>query len=128
MTKLEKLQEATMLVLQGKLKLQESNEVNTYKITYNDGAIQRTRVPNETKTVKGTKQDLMNALDDMYVDCTTSEDDEIVSFEEWVECYEEDFDPSGSNMIISITENGKVIFENQYAKNLEDEYDDDNDD
>lgn len=99
--------------LKSKKELTEDKE-NRYQVIYNSGATQRRKMPNQTKTFTGTREDLMKFLDSIYVDCTLDDDDEVVSFEDWVKVYDDESDLGGSTAVIKITENGKTIYENDY--------------
>lgn len=99
--------------LKSKNELTEDKE-NRYQVIYNSGATQRRKMPNQTKTFTGTRQDLMNFLDSIFVDCTQDDDDEVISFEDWVKVYDDESDLGGSTAVIKITENGKTIYENNY--------------
>lgn len=87
---------------------------NVYEIKYNDGAIQRRQVEDKILEFEGDREDLMERLDDMYVDCTLDDLDTLIPFDKWEEIYLDLYDISGSNVIIYIKENGKYIFKNEY--------------
>ena len=112
-------------------KLNEDIKSNKYEIEWNAGAVERTPTPNETIEFEGTRKDLMQFLDDNYVDVDYDEDDNIISFEEWLDTYEDTYDPSGSTVVLSIKENGKEIYKNSdydYYQEEQEDYDDDDDD
>ena len=112
-------------------KLNEDIKSNKYEIEWNAGAVERTPTPNETVEFEGTRADLMKFLDDNYVDVDYDEDDNIISFEEWLDTYEDTYDPSGSTVVLSIKENGKEIYKNSdydYYQKEQEDYDDDDDD
>ena len=114
----EKLQEAMMKILQ-------ESATNKYEIELNSGAIERTRMPNETNIIEGYREDLMEYLNDSFVDCTLDDEDELVTFEQWVSEYEDNYDPSGSTVVLKITENGKEIFKNSDYDEYQSDYDED---
>lgn len=93
--------------------LEDEESSNQYVVEYNDGAVQRTQVENSTESFEGTREDLMEFLDDHYVECTMNDEDELVSFDEWLSVYEDEYDPSGSTVVLKITENGKEIYKNE---------------
>lgn len=108
-------------------KLNEDIKSNKYEIEWNAGAVERTPTPNETVEFEGTRADLMKFLDDNYVDVDYADNDNIISFEEWLNEYEEMYDPSGSTVVLSIKENGKEIYKNSdydYYQEEQDDYDD----
>lgn len=106
------------------LKKEKSNK---YEIEWNSGAVERTSTPNETVEFEGSREDLMQFLDDNYVDVDYDEDDNIISFEEWLDIYEDMYDPSGSTVVLSIKENGKEIYKNSdydYYQEEQEDYED----
>lgn len=108
-------------------KLNEDIKSNKYEIEWNAGAVERTPTPNETIEFEGTRKDLMQFLDDNYVDVDYNEDDNIISFEEWLDTYEDTYDPSGSTVVLSIKENGKEIYKNSdydYYQEEQEDYED----
>lgn len=109
----------------------KEEKFNKYEIEWNSGAVERTSTPNETVEFEGSREDLMQFLDDNYVDVDYDEDDNIISFEEWLDIYEDMYDPSGSTVVLSIKENGKEIYKNSdynYYQEEQEDYDDDDDD
>ena len=46
----------------------EEDQIHEYVITYNDGAIQRTQTKNKKVTIKGTRKDIMEWMENHYVD------------------------------------------------------------
>lgn len=101
---------------------------NRYEVTYDDGAVQRMRTPIQTDVVTGNRNDLMEFLDSIYVEVDSDDDDNLESFESWIKHYEDDFDPSGSTVVLSIKENGNEIYRNSdydyYMENNDDDSDD----
>lgn len=110
-------------------KLKDVNSIqtksNTYQIEYDEGAVQRQHTPIRTETVYGDKRDLMNFLNNLYVDGTENDNGRVKSFRTWVNEYEDYYDPSGSVVILRIQENGKDIYKNsdydEYIKEHEDD-------
>lgn len=108
-------------------KLNEDIKSNKYEIEWNAGAVERTPTPNETIEFEGTRKDLMQFLDDNYVDIDYDDNDNIISFEKWLDEYEEMYDPSGSTVVLSIKENGKEIYKNSdydYYQEEQEDYED----
>lgn len=108
-------------------KLNEDIKSNKYEIEWNAGAVERTSTPNETIEFEGTRKDLMQFLDDNYVDIDYDDNDNIISFEKWLDEYEEMYDPSGSTVVLSIKENGKEIYKNSdydYYQEEQEDYED----
>lgn len=108
-------------------KLNEDIKSNKYEIEWNAGAVERTPTPNKTIEFEGTRKDLMQFLDDNYVDIDYDDNDNIISFEKWLDEYEEMYDPSGSTVVLSIKENGKEIYKNSdydYYQEEQEDYED----
>lgn len=109
------------------IKKEEDIKSNKYEIEWNAGAVERTPTPNETIEFEGTRKDLMQFLDDNYVDIDYDDNDNIISFEKWLDEYEEMYDPSGSTVVLSIKENGKEIYKNSdydYYQEEQEDYED----
>lgn len=109
------------------IKKEEDIKSNKYEIEWNAGAVERTPTPNETIEFEGTRKDLMQFLDDNYVDIDCDDNDNIISFEKWLDEYEEMYDPSGSTVVLSIKENGKEIYKNSdydYYQEEQEDYED----
>lgn len=103
----------------------KSDEISTYTIELNKGAVMRGNTPNETETIEGTEKDLMQFLDDNFVDCTLDDEDELVSLNYWLENYENEYDPSGSTVVLSILKDGKEIYKNADYDGYFNEYEED---
>ena len=82
------------------------------KIRINKGAIERRYLEDEIIDFDGTLDELVEFLDDLYVDCCINDEDELRTFEEWANIYEDEADISGSTIVYEITDNkGNVIFQ-----------------
>ena len=82
------------------------------KIKINKGAIERRYIEDEIIDFDGTLDGLVEFLDGLYVDCCTNDEDELRTFEEWSNIYEDEADISGSTIVYEITDNeGNVIFQ-----------------
>ena len=85
-----------------------------WEIEYNNGAVQRCPMPNKTKIIEGTWEEVLEELDSMYVEIPGEYDDDdniICSLQQFIAEYEENADLSGSTVVLRITKNGKVVFE-----------------
>jgi hypothetical protein len=82
------------------------------KIRINKGAIERRYIEDEIIDFDGTLDELVEFLDGLYVDCCANDEDELRTFEEWSNIYEDEADISGSTIVYEITDNkGNVIFQ-----------------
>lgn len=82
------------------------------KIRINKGAIERRYVEDEIIDFNGTLDELVEFLDDLYVDCCINDEDELRTFEEWASIYEDEADISGSTVVYEIRDDeGNVIFQ-----------------
>lgn len=82
------------------------------KIRINKGAIERRYIEDEIIDFDGTLDELVEFLDGLYVDCCTNDEDELRTFEEWSNIYEDEADISGSTIVYEIKDNkGNVIFQ-----------------
>lgn len=90
-------------------------DVDTWKIEYNDGALQRCDQPNKTREVKGTWEDVLVELSDMLVDIPGEYDEEediyACSLEQFVSDYEDTADFSGSNVILQIKKDDQIVYQ-----------------
>lgn len=102
------------------------DEVHTWEVVYNRGAIERRRVPNDRETIEGTSDDLMEFLDGEYVEGCYNDDDEYATLDEWKK-NQEWADPSGSTIVLEIRCDGKLVFED-HSYDDEDYDDEDYDD
>ena len=82
------------------------------KIRINKGAIERRYIEDEIIDFDGTLDELVEFLDGLYVDCCINDEDELRTFEEWSNIYEDEADISGSTIVYEIKDNkGNVIFQ-----------------
>lgn len=82
------------------------------KIRINKGAIERRYIEDEIIDFDGTLDELVEFLDGLYVDCCINDEDELRTFEEWSNIYEDEADISGSTIVYEIRDNkGNVIFQ-----------------
>lgn len=91
-----------------------TEKIDVWEIEYNDGALQRREVPNESVTVKGTWMDVLNELDAMYVDIPGERDEDDMptcSLEQFISEYEGFADFGGSNVVLNIKNNGKIVYQ-----------------
>lgn len=106
----------------------EAESTYNWKIKYNNGAVQRCQQPNRTLTVQGTWKDVLEQLQDLYVDLPYEyydEDEDIYtcSLDEFVEDYADNADFSGSTVILTITRNNEVVFDlDDWDEDYDDEY------
>lgn len=85
-----------------------------WEIEYNEGATQRHPMPNDSTTVTGTWQDVVDAMDSLSVDLPGGSDEDDCpncSLEQFIDEYEDNADLGGSTAILKITKNGQVIYE-----------------
>lgn len=109
-----------------------NDTTDKWEIEYNNGAVQRCPMPNETKVVEGTWEDVLEELESMYVDIPGEYDDDdnpMCSLEQFVNEYEDNADLSGSTVLLRVTKNGEVVFEisdyEDWKNSDEDDWDDD---
>ena len=92
-----------------------NESTDTWEIEYNDGAVQRTPVANETITVEGSWEDVLEELEGLFVDIPgewdEDEEHKICSLDQFVDEYEEYADFSGSTVVLKIIKNDDVIYE-----------------
>lgn len=82
------------------------------KIRINKGAIERRYVKDEIIDFDGTLDELVEFLDNLYVDCCIGDEDELRTFEEWADIYEDEADISGSTVVYEIRDNeGNIVFQ-----------------
>ena len=93
-----------------------SKSASSWKIKYNDGAIQRCQRPDRVRRVTGTWENVLEEMQNMLVDLphkyyNEDEDTYDCSIEEFVESYEDNADFSGSTVILSIDRDEERVFE-----------------
>lgn len=127
MDKDKNLIEATAKALQNELL--ESKDINDFKIIWNRGAVERTPMPNEKVEFTGTDVEFLEFLDDNFVYVDTDEfidenNNMIGTLDDYFEDYEENNDPSGETILITVIKNGKTIYESDYDLEEDEDYDD----